>query len=339
VAYLTVRAIVLHGMAPGTKFAPPATAIATWPAVLWFYVHKLAAPWPLSLDYAVGFTSHIGLRNFWLPSAALLAIGAGLWAWFRRNRRVAMPCAWLLIPLLPAVAGTLRFAQGQLVHDRYLYLPLVGFAMLCALALRQLPSLVQVTALLIILGVFGIATAIYIGNWSSDMAIYSHAVTVAPGNAYAHNSVAEQLFNRGRFDEAFDQFKQALAIDPENAYAHTCLGQAYGYFGKWAEAIPQMRMAAQLANSACAYINLADTQRRAGQLPEAEASLRQALALPPCPPHTHWTMAELLRQEGKLAEARAEYQAELAEPSENPVPDVSQQIDELDQLLRLPASR
>jgi Flp pilus assembly protein TadD len=199
----------------------------------------------------------------------------------------------------------------------------------------RLPA-VQTVALLVVLGIFGITTAIYIGNWSSNLAIYSRAVAVAPDNAYAHNSLAEQLFNHMRFNDALSQFRQALAADPENTQARTSLGQSYGFFGQWADAARQLRVAAQLAPTACAFTALAEAQRKAGQLPEAEASYRHALALPSCPPHTHWAMAEMLRQEGKLAEARAEYQAEQAE---SPAPDVQQHIDELDRLLRTPLSR
>ena len=366
VVYLAVRAIALHGIAPGMKHASTATVIATWPAVLWFYVHKLAAPWPLSLDYGLGFTTRLGLRNFGLPLAALLALAAGLWAWFRRDQRIATVCAWFLIPLLPAVAGILRFDRGQLVHDRYLYLPLVGFAMLCALALRSLslaigrwplarnaePSsqrqtdtadgqripLIQALALLLIVSVFGITTVKYIGNWSSDMAVYTHALAVSPDDSYAHNSIAEQLFNHRQFDEAMAEFKKALDIDPQNTFSRTSLAQAYGYFGRWDDEIAQMRIVAGQLQSSCAYANLADAQQKIGHLAEAESYWRRALALSPCPPHGHWSMAQVLRQEGKLAEARAQYQAEMAEPSDDPIPGLREQIDELDRMLGSPSS-
>jgi len=345
--YLAVRALVLRGMAPGHKYVSTATALATWPAVLWFYLHKLVAPWPLSLNYSLAFTTKVGLRNFWLPIGGLLAVGAGLWTWNRRDRRVALACAWLLIPLLPAVAATLRFDRGQLVHDRYLYLSLVGFSMLGAIAIRSLagsprPSalglrpesahdqrlpLMQIGALLVLLCVFGITTAKYIGYWSSNMALYRRAVAVAPNNAYAHNSLAEQLFNHMQFKDALSQFQQALAADPQNTFARTSLAQSYGYFGQWQEAVVHLRYAAQVAPTACAYSSLADAQTQAGQWAPAEESLRHALALPPCPPSVHWALAELLRHQGRTAEARKEYEAELAE---HPTPQVRQQLEELD---------
>jgi tetratricopeptide (TPR) repeat protein len=351
--YLAVRSIALHGMAPGMKHATPATAIATWPAVLWFYLHKLAAPWPLSLDYGLGFTRRLGFYDFALPLVALLAVGTGLWMWFRRDRRIALAIAWLLVPLLPAVAGTLRFDNGQLVHDRYLYEPLIGFSMLCALALRRVPSsvvstwkvkretwnglpglpLTQALSLLLVLGILSGTTIADIGNWSSNMAVYTHALAVSPGNAYAHNSVGEQLFNHSQYDQAFVQFHKAVELDPRNTFARTTLAQAYGYFGNVPAEIAEMTVVADQVQSACAWANLADAQQSAGQLAAAETSWRRALALQPCPIHGHWSMAELLRQEGKLAEARAQYEAELSQPSDDPIPDLRDKIDELDRQL------
>jgi hypothetical protein len=342
VVYLMVRALALQGIAPGMKHVSALTAFATWPAVLWFYVHKLIAPWPLSLDYGLQFTSHIGLRNFALPILALLAIAAGLWTWTRRDRRVGMACAWFLIPLLPALGGVLRFDRGQIVHDRYLYLPLIGFAMLCAMGIRSLaggergdsaaPSetgneergtwndlrLPQLAILLVMLLVWGITAVKDVGNWSDNMVVYRHALAVSPDNAYAHNSVAEQLFNHTHFDEAFAEFKQALSVDPQNTFSRTCLAQAYGYFGKWNDQAEQMRIVAGLVESSCAWANLADAQTKTGQLSEAEASWRHALALPHCPPHSHAGMAEVLRQEGKLTEAEAEERADQAEQVDDP---------------------
>ncbi len=355
-AYLAVRARVLHGMAPRIEHVSLALGVATWPGVLWFYVLKLVAPWPLSLHYNLDYVSRLGLGNFWLPLAALLATGAGLWKWYRREPRVAKACAWCLIPLSPAVAASLRFGHGQLVHDRYLYLPLAGFSMLCALALRMVPSpvagrrhsangqpsksndltlpLTQAAALAVVVGIFGITTLTCIGNWSANLALYGQAVSVAPDNAIAQNALGQQLFHYGQLDDGMSHLQLAAAADPESYEVRISLGHAYGQLGNWEEAVRQLRIATRVNPSACAYAHLGDAQRSAGQLTAAEDSYRYALTVPPCPSHLHWALADLLRQEGKLAAARTEYRAELAEPADSSIPDVRQRIDELDRALQ-----
>jgi tetratricopeptide (TPR) repeat protein len=355
-AYLVLRVHVLHGMAPGKNHVAPAIVIATWPSVLWFYVQKLIIPWPLSLDYSLGFAATIGMRNFWIPLLLLLAAGAGIWHWFRRDRRVAIACIWFLIPLLPAVAATLRFGRMQLVHDRYLYLPLIGFAMLVALALRLLPSAAggrqrpvngrhsetrnaavpvkQAITLAVIVGIFGITTASYTASWSSNTALYSREVALMPDDAIAQSALAEQLFDNRQFEDALNHFRLAIAADPKYLPARLSLGHAYVHLGEMQQAVSQLRMATELSPTACTYANLGDAQRSANQLTAAEESYRHALTLHPCPPHLHWALADLLRTEGRLAEARAEYQSELTAPGEAPLPDVRRRIDELDRALQ-----
>ena len=359
-AYLAIRFRVMHGLAPGIdRIAAPATAIATWPAVLWFYLRKLVFPWPLSLHYSLSFVSKYGMRELVLPGAAVLAVGAGLWAWSRREPRVLVACAWLLVPLLPAVAGTLRFGPWQLVQDRYLYLPLTGFSMLCALALRQAAflkiggrehgslannqrrtaggqgiSLNQGLALAAILFIWGITTVSYARYWSDGLALYSRAVAVAPDSAVAQNALGEQLVSQSRLDEGMKYFQQSIAADPEYFSPRRSLGHAYGYLGQWTDAVAQLRIAAQIRPTACAFGDLGDVQRSAGLLAEAEYSYRHAMTLRPCPAHLHWALADLLRLEGRLAEAREEFQLELDEPADSPIPGVREQIEELDRRLQ-----
>jgi tetratricopeptide (TPR) repeat protein len=356
--YLAVRLRVMHGMAPDKiRSAAPATAIATWPAVLWFYLRKLVLPWPLSLHYSLTFVSKYGMREVVLPCIALLAIGAGLWAWSRREPRVLITCVWLLLPLMPAVAATLRFGPWQLVHDRYLYLSLAGFSMLGALAIRSLAgktspvprrpspesrrmgngqsvSLNEGLILVGVLAILGITTVSYTGYWSDGLALYSRAVAVAPDSSVAQNALGEQLISQGRLDEGLKHFQQAIAADPQYFSSRLSLGHAYGGLGQWTNAVAQLRIATQLRPTACAFANLADAQRRADQWTEAEYSYRYAMTLRPCPWHLHWALADLLRAEGRLAEARKEFQSDLDEPADSPVPGVREQIEELDRRLQ-----
>ncbi len=115
----------------------------TWPAVLWFYVRHLILPVRLSEFYSLDYVSHFSARAVLLPVAFLLIVGAAvafvLFLLRGSDRKDAARFALLLIiiPLLP-VLDLHSLTVGDIVHDRYLYLPSVGFALLIALLIREL---------------------------------------------------------------------------------------------------------------------------------------------------------------------------------------------------------
>jgi Tfp pilus assembly protein PilF len=316
------------------------TVIATWPAILFAYLQNLIWPWRLSLFYQVPFVAKCGWENFVLPLIGLLVAGAGLWWLSRRCSAMFMSCAWLLVPLLPAIAATFRMERGDLVHDRYLYVPSIGFVMLCALGLRRLrtgaprvfglPTLQAAAAGLVICAWSG-ATAAQNAYWASNLVLYSHAVKRAPKSVPARVFLANEVFKRGDVGAALHLYEQAVADDPDDWKAHWTLSLAFMDLHDWPQAEEHLLRTTQLrADSPIPFLMLGLVQGEQGKLALAEASLRHAIALPPLPPRVHFGLAVLLQREGKLAEAREEYKAELTVA---PGSDARQKIQELDREL------
>src|SRR5205085_3551470 len=118
------------------------TTVQTWPSALWFYGTHLVWPASLCCFYALPFVAHLSLINFVLPLAGLVVVAAAAWLLSQRleretRRQVAVACLWLALPLLP-VLNLSVFAGGELVHDRSLYLPVLGLALLLGLGLSRL---------------------------------------------------------------------------------------------------------------------------------------------------------------------------------------------------------
>jgi 4-amino-4-deoxy-L-arabinose transferase-like glycosyltransferase len=183
--YLLARSLALRGMVRTITPISFRTMILTWPSLLWFYLKLLVYPAGLSPFYDVGYVTRPGPRDFVLPLTGVLAAAALLWLWARRSparaRTIAFACALLVLPLLPALYIRV-FNYDDYAHDRYLYLPSVGFVILCALAVRQFRPVKLQAALA------GVAVALFLAgtltqqlNWPATCCSTPAASTSHPG--------------------------------------------------------------------------------------------------------------------------------------------------------------
>ena len=79
---------------------------------------------------------HPTLRNFILPAIFDVGVGLAVFACVRSSRPAAFFAVWLVLPLIPLL--NLRvFIANDFAHDRYLYLPSVGLAVLLAMLLKK----------------------------------------------------------------------------------------------------------------------------------------------------------------------------------------------------------
>src|ERR1044072_7526637 len=135
--YFAARAIALKGLGHTVTPLPPVTVLMTMPSVLWFYIKLLLWPAGLSAFYDTPYVTSPGLSNFVLPCVAIAVVAVLLRAWGRRRKEIAFASALLALPILPLLNLPV-FLEGEIAHDRYLYLPSIGFSIIVALALRQI---------------------------------------------------------------------------------------------------------------------------------------------------------------------------------------------------------
>ena len=284
--YLVARSLVLHGMARTVTPISISTMILTWPSLLWFYLKLLLYPAGLSPFYDAAYVSKPGLRNFVLPLAGVLAAAALLWFWARhspsRVRTIAFASALLVLPLLPALYIRV-FNYGEYAHDRYLYLPSVGFVILCALAIRQLPQIKLQGAL-----AAGIAALLLVGtitqqlNWASDLLLYTRAVSIAPGNLVARNNLGNALLERGRFQDAVAVYQQVLKLDPNFWMATYNLGYVSYRLQKFDDAERYLSRAILLnPDDSDEYFVRGESRFEAGHVDAGIADLQHAVQMRP----------------------------------------------------------
>jgi protein O-mannosyl-transferase len=275
----------------------------------------------LSAFYDVPYVASFASRGFWLPLVAVVLALAALAAWASKSRCAGFAAVWLLAPLLPLLNLTV-FPRGEIVHDRYLYLPSMGFAVLVGLALGAIPEKrgnkrgelsARVILTGVLLGVLGGTTCYDHGFWKDNATLFARGVAVAPENDLAANNLASVFVERGRCDEAVPIYQRILARDPDYAMAVYNLGFCDYQLGRLEDAARYLAHAVALSpDDADASIYLGMTYLKMGQMDRAEPALRRAIALDPNGRGFHLALGVLLTERGELKDALEEFRSELA---------------------------
>lgn len=319
--YLLVRMVALKGFSHPAAQISWRTVVLTWPSLLIFYLKLLLWPVGLSPFYGLLYVSHPTLRNTLLPALGLLVVTVGLWKWASNSRPVALAIPWLIIPLLP-VLNVQVFDNGNFAHNRYLYLPSVGFAMLVAMGLERLKlgrprfgairsSQVWVGLGLVVLMAFAIQVEDRI--YASDAAFYAFAYshTASPDPVIAMD-YANTLAEQGDFGHAAEIYRKLIQARPEMWEAYFNLGCMYYHREQLDLAVGCLSQAAagDPANAgAVFYLGLAHLKLH--RMDEAEANLRRAVVLAPATPNYHFALGVVLRLKGNGPGAMAEFRKEL----------------------------
>ncbi len=332
--YVPLRIHALKGFAHVVTPLPLSTEIFTIPSVLAFYLRMLVWPSRLSCYYDTPYITVPSWRGFFLPAGLVAAVALVLAVWYLRTRRqapreakaIAFACFWMALTLLPVL--NFRFLpEGEIAHDRYVYLPSVGFALLVAMALRKVLSLsgtsyqrrawVLVGAFLVS-GAMGYEAARQSLFWSDDLTLNYRAHEVAPHNVYATTSLAAAVQQQRMDGTAMALYQQALAIQPGFWRANVNLAYLYYAHGNYSEAERFFaRACASDPTDGDQFLYWGMSLMRMGRFSQAEEAVRTALLVRPQGRTYHLGLGMVLRGEGRLPEAREEIQAELALDPQN----------------------
>jgi tetratricopeptide (TPR) repeat protein len=141
-----------------------------------------------------------------------------------------------------------------------------------------------------------------------------HAAAVPRGKTVPeYLDLAYRYHRQGKYLEARDVYFHLLRLDPNNAEVASRFGILAASMGLSNLAMNLMTRAVALQPQSAAYHgNLGETLRRAGQLPEAEASFRSALMIDPNDPQARSNLGMILAQQGRLDEGLQLCRAALA---------------------------
>src|SRR6266568_5648939 len=239
---------------------------------------------------------------------------------------------WYLVMLLPVI-GLIQV--GSQAHaDRYTYLPQIGLYLLLAWAIRDALTsrfatgrirrgglqrrILAVTASLAIIALAWCAH-VQASHWRNGESLWGHALAVTSGNFMAHDGLGQCLANRGRLDEAIDQFQKALNIAPGYPEIETNLILALTRKGRTDEAITHLQtLLKEYPNDAQAHYDLGNALLRKGNSQDAIAAYEKTLSIQARYPAAHYNLGIALDQNGQIDEAIAHYREAVQEQPNYP---------------------
>jgi len=270
--------------------APPATPILQRPAVavdaIAFYLWKLVWPMHLSIDY-VRTPMRIWQSRQWITGAAAVgAIAAALWAGRSRTAgSLGVGLAVLVAGLLPVLGlFAFDFQRYSTVADRYMYLPMLGAALMLAWTANRwpTPALAMVVGAAIFL--LGSISENQLRNWKDTDALVAHTLQLDPLSTVGNKILAFQRAGQGRWQEAAALYRTALIRNPNDGDLHYNLANALGKGGDPLRAIDEYQRAIpllELSRRLQAMNNLGIAYFDAGQEELAEAEFLAVLRIDP----------------------------------------------------------
>jgi tetratricopeptide (TPR) repeat protein len=269
------------------------------------------------------YYDHADFPGVILPVLVVAATLLALWYWQHRtkSREIKFALVWLGVPLLPLLNLSI-FSWRDFAHDRYLYLPSIGFVLLVALALETLfPGGGQVLGCRSrpLAAAAGIAALLAFGtwdesrHWANEYNLYTRAMSIAPENPTAVNNLATVYMRSGREAEAFALYRRVIELKPDSWYANYNLAFLAYKNKDYEEARRFLAISTQVDPfEPDQYALLGKTFLRLGRPADAVAALERAIALKPRAPGYHVALGIILAQAGDCAAARTHFAAELS---------------------------
>jgi protein O-mannosyl-transferase len=321
VAYIVVRIALLGKLAPVLQRAQ-----VTWPqavysafALITDYTRLLFWPARLSAFHVFHPSYSIGERPV-LMGVGIVAISAVLAFWLHKHWPPAAFCiVWMAATLLPVLNA--RWMASNVLTERYLYLPSVGFCWLIGWAAKsawdsldeRIPAraTIRVAALavgfvLVSLGAVKTWTRSLV--WRDDLTLYSKTLETDPDSHIMHMNLGVTYDTLGDFSAAEKELRIANSLKPDSPNTLNALGYVYLEEGRVGEAGDAFRSAiAAKPQWTNPHFNYGRVLKKLGQDDAAFAEFQKAVELAPVNASARLYLAQELAERGKNSEAEAEY--------------------------------
>jgi len=333
-AAAVVAYLVWRGLIAGVSYNPPGEVMSgihvlSLAKTLWKYIWKLAWPVRLSAYIQNPYVLLFSDPTAWL--ALLLAAGAAVFAWRRRQRepRVFLLLAAFALSFIP-LSNIIRISapadMGFPMSERFLYLPsafaliLLAWFLVGILPFRRTAWAIAAALILF----WGGRTAARNTDWRNDVTFFTKCLEQAPDAPLLRASLGSAEARAGHFDEAVRQIGFAIEFNRaqtgQESYALlNNLAVIYRLAGRCEEALPILERLIRGTRVKAIYAyNLGRCLQAQGRHAEAERALKQTLEVRPNYPDALVALAEVREAVGDSAGAVEYYRRALSFAPKSP---------------------
>lgn len=240
--YFFARLSVIGTLSRPVEDAPSlSSAILTVPAAFVFYLRQIFFPLWMTSTYPLRPVAEIGAANFVLPLIiSLAALAVLVWIGMKSlTGRIGL--LLFVLPLIPAMNLT-AFPFEQIVHDRYLYLPLLGLLLIIVPAFARFAEKRLSFAARDVLIVAAVISAVlflrtwnYNTVWASNVNLWRHSAAADDNSAFVSSQLGAALEAKEDYAGSLAAYSRSLEIRP-STLAYMGRGRALLYQQRFAEA-------------------------------------------------------------------------------------------------------
>lgn len=269
--------VTIWGSSSGVLNAVGRMNFLTAPLVYLDYLCKAIFPRALAALYP------LPARENALPIAAAAILLAGLTVFVvgraRKSPHLAVGWLWFLTILLPTV--------GHSVGNRFMYLPLIGLALMSRGVVQRVQKLFWARVALgsfglALLVAYGVTSWFQLGRWQNGVTLFEHAIRTFKDHAPAYVGLGIALQDKGRVEEAILRFEKAVELSPDYMLSHYGLGNALEKVGRVEDAIGRYEAALAISPAhPLVHQSLGSALMKVGKYARAEGFLKQAVEISP----------------------------------------------------------
>lgn len=289
--YIYIRFYYFHNPDSLVEVYAPAWGfqerLLTIPWLLLSYLKLSLFPVSLSSDHAINPVKSVSSFLFIAPVivvSSLLAIAITV---RNRKKEISFGILYFFIALIPVYN---IFPIAMPVAERYIYLPIAGFAIIAGTTLKfvletpgfEFRRFIIFIILLSTVSLYSIKVLKRNEVWGNDYSFWADTIKTSPKSDRAHLNLGAVYFDQGRLGEAMEEVKTAIRLNPLDPQFYTLLGMIYAKQGRLDDAISEFQTVLRLTPvHPGAHYNLGVAYLKKGLTVEGRSELEMTLKLRP----------------------------------------------------------
>ncbi|MEK6680463.1 MAG: tetratricopeptide repeat protein, partial [Nitrospirota bacterium] len=283
-----------------------------------YYIRLLFVPLNLTVDYVFPRITYINLPVLIYGGTLLITIIAAALV-YKRSKRLSFSTLIFFITLLP-VSNIIPI--GELIAERFMYIPLFSFSLLLGAGTDYLFNRFSSSKLLkgvaalfftLLLAFYSLLTISRNYDWQDAFTLWKATIYTTPLSSVAHNNLGLEYNKRGEYIYAIVEYKKAIEASPSYSHALSNLGDIYLKIGLIDEAIDLYKKAIEAEpDYTIAHNNIGFAYHEKGLYEKALAEYKKAIELNPRDPLFYNNLGILYASMKRYNDAVTEYKKALS---------------------------